>query len=641
MLKRQTRWTKSGFALVVLLLVLLMAPAALSAPNAQGSITINLCATAGSIPMPDGAIIPIWGFSVDNGGGNCEPAQLPGPVLDGITAGSTVTVNLTNQLPVATSILFPGQMGVITNGGTPGLLTAEAPPGGTVSYTFVADVPGTFLYESGTDADRQVAMGLYGAIIVRPVTPGRAYDDPASAYNTEALLILSEIDPNLNADPLTFNLLDYHPTYWLINGKAYPDTPPIEVHARHRLLLRYLNAGAVHHTMSLLGLHQRIIARDGFPLNLSFDAVAETIPSGQTADAIVTVNANPETRLPLYNRQLHLTNGELPAGEVMHQMGGMMTFINVLTPNILNFNDFAIESYGGNQDVNAVASVLDDGATLQIVGNGWKKIALPYNIIHSVNGSTVLEFDFMSTAQGEIHGIGFDTDDALSSDRTFKLYGTQNWGIPDYNNYAADAPNWKHYKIPIGLFYTGQMNYLIFANDQDAGSPPAESYFRNIEIYDETPSLLTITANGSSAGYLVESYGGGQDVQASVTISNNGDTVQIVGNGWKKVSLPYNITSNTILEFDFESTAGGEIHGIGFDTDNAISSNYTFELYGSQTWGRQDFHNYPGSGVQHYVIPVGQFYTGNIFYLTFTNDHDVSNPNAVSIFSNITITEGP
>ncbi len=641
MLKRRTRWTKPALVLLALLLALLVAPTTLAAPNAQGAVTFNLCATTGSVTMPDGAVIPIWGFSVDNGGGNCDPAQLPGPALDGITAGSTVTVNLTNQLPVATSILFPGQVGVVASGGAPGTLTAEAPPGGSVSYTFVADTPGTFMYESGSAPERQVAMGLYGALIVRPATPGRAYDDPASAYHTEALLVLSEIDPNLNADPLGFNPLDYHPTYWLINGKAYPDTLPIEVHAGHRLLLRYLNAGAVHHSMSLLGLHQRIIARDGFLLNLPFDAVAETIPSGQTTDAIVTVSADPDTRLPLYNRQLHVTNGELAAGEMMHTMGGMMTFVNVLAPNILNFNDFTIESYGGNQDVNATATVLDGGATLQIVGNGWKKIALPYNVVHSVNGSTVLEFDFMSTAQGEIHGIGFDTDDALSSDRTFKLYGTQGWGIPDFNNYAADAPNWKHYKIPVGLFYTGQMNYLIFANDHDAGSPPATSYFRNVEIYDETPPLLTITANGSAAGYLVESYGGGQDVQASVTLSNNGNTMQITGNGWKKVSLPYNVTPNTILEFDFESTAGGEIHGIGFDTDNNISSNYTFQLYGTQTWGLQDFHNYGGSGVTHYTIPVGQYYTGNMLYLTFTNDHDITNPNATSIFSNIVVREGP
>ena len=44
-------------------------------------------------------------------------------------------------------------------------------------------------------------MGLYGILIVRPATAGQAYDsDPSasSAYNDEATLVLSEIDPALN-----------------------------------------------------------------------------------------------------------------------------------------------------------------------------------------------------------------------------------------------------------------------------------------------------------------------------------------------------------------------------------------------------------------------------------------------------------
>ncbi|MFQ5577931.1 MAG: hypothetical protein ACE5G8_13185, partial [Anaerolineae bacterium] len=100
MLKKRTRWIKSGLILAVLLLASLSASAALAAPNAQGAVTINLCATTGSMAQPNSASIPIWGFSLDDG--NCSnPAQLPGPVLDGITAGSSVTVNLTNHLPVA------------------------------------------------------------------------------------------------------------------------------------------------------------------------------------------------------------------------------------------------------------------------------------------------------------------------------------------------------------------------------------------------------------------------------------------------------------------------------------------------------------------------------------------------------------
>ncbi len=42
----------------------------------------------------------------------------------------------------------------------------------------------------------------------------------------------------------------------------------------------------------------------------------------------------------------------------------------------------------------------------------------------------------------------------------------------------------------------------------------------------------------------------------------------MVGNTWKKIPVAYTITPNTILEFDFKSTAQGEVHGIALETDN-------------------------------------------------------------------------
>src|SRR6202007_1357093 len=91
--------------------------------------------------------------------------------------GDSVSVKLTNGLPAAagnTSILFPG-FTVTTSGGVAGLLTQEAAPGGSVTYTFTAGSPGTRAYYSGTQSDLQVEMGLYGAIIVLPSTANANY----------------------------------------------------------------------------------------------------------------------------------------------------------------------------------------------------------------------------------------------------------------------------------------------------------------------------------------------------------------------------------------------------------------------------------------------------------------------------------
>ncbi len=43
--------------------------------------------------------------------------------------------------------------------------------------------------------------------------------------------------------------------------------------------------------MTLLGEHQRVIARDAYPTGVNaYDAVAETIPSGSTLDTIATLD---------------------------------------------------------------------------------------------------------------------------------------------------------------------------------------------------------------------------------------------------------------------------------------------------------------------------------------------------------------
>ena len=84
---------------------------------------------------------------------------------------------------------------------------AEAPPGGTASYRFLS-APGTYLYQSPSAGGRQIAMGLYGALIVRSGTPNQAYDDASTAYDSEAVLVLSALDPALNADPGGFSMLE-------------------------------------------------------------------------------------------------------------------------------------------------------------------------------------------------------------------------------------------------------------------------------------------------------------------------------------------------------------------------------------------------------------------------------------------------
>jgi FtsP/CotA-like multicopper oxidase with cupredoxin domain len=291
-----------------------------SAIRVAAIVSVDLCAKEGSITLPGTADpVPIWGFALKPTGVPCTDASvvagLPGPVII-VDEGDVLTVTLHNALAENVSLAFPGQNLMPDFTG--------AAPGGTAASTFTVDDAGTYLYASGENPSIQVPMGLYGALVVRSSVAGTAYGTAASSFNREGVLVLSEIDLSLNADPGGFNPLDWHPTYWLINGKSYPDTTTIPGTPGGDTLLRYVNAGLEHHTPRLLGLYQQVFAKDATPLNFPFDAVAETIPAGQTADMIVEIPgaASVGQTFPLYSRQLHVTNGDdFP--------GGMLTFLEV------------------------------------------------------------------------------------------------------------------------------------------------------------------------------------------------------------------------------------------------------------------------------------------------------------------------
>jgi FtsP/CotA-like multicopper oxidase with cupredoxin domain len=259
--------------------------------------TFSLTAQDAYLNQPDGSAVYSWGYGCVSGSSPtfvpnapfafspaCNTMQVPGPTLI-VTEGTAVTVSLTNNLPTAagnTSILFPGfNVSTSCNASTPagqqGLLTCEAAPGSTVTYTFTASAPGTHAYYSGTQGDLQIEMGLYGAVVVLPSAPpsncangatvtnlyGKtdygttagivgfpeqdfrlstaAYDHPRSCYDREYLFQWAEMDARIHHQAeaqvqakagcaagamgcsLDVQTEPYHPAYFLINGRSMPD----------------------------------------------------------------------------------------------------------------------------------------------------------------------------------------------------------------------------------------------------------------------------------------------------------------------------------------------------------------------------------------------------------------------------------
>lgn len=282
--------------------------------------TFNLTAKVDYITAGDGSSLLTWGYAADAAGPFPGVMQYPGPTLI-VNEGDEVTVNLRNALPMAASMVFPGQSGVTTScgdtipAGTPGLLTCEAPPDGTttVTYTFTASQPGTYLYHSGTRPDLQVEMGLVGAIIVRPAgfdetTNRTAYGDAGSAYDHEYLFLLTEMDFQVHqqvavnmmsgaAPDAGVDTADVSAEYWFINGRASPDTmmaagagtpwmptQPYNAMPRmfpgDRLLMRVIGGGRDLHPLHHHGNNTWTIARDG--------RLLESVPGSGIPDLAVS-----------------------------------------------------------------------------------------------------------------------------------------------------------------------------------------------------------------------------------------------------------------------------------------------------------------------------------------------------------------
>ncbi|MEZ4679829.1 MAG: multicopper oxidase domain-containing protein [Caldilineaceae bacterium] len=332
-----------GVVLLLLLGLLSGSPLALpqtAAAQSQPTIgiactsgpTFTLDAKAGYIILADGNTMYMWSYAP---GG--AAFQYPGLVLC-VTEGDTVTVVLNNTLTEDTSIVFPGQENVLANGApaqpqfngtTLTSLTNVAPVGGSVTYSFVAAHPGTYIYESGTSPEKQVRMGLAGVLIVRPRTvpnggasanpSNYAYDRADSQFTPEEefLVFLSEIDPYQHQaaeQNKPYDLTKYHVHYWLVNGRTFPDTiadnfapylPSQPYGALARVhpfdatahpfpgMARYVNVGFEEVSFHPHGNNGAVIARDGTPLeataggaDLSFEKFAINIGPGQTWDVL-------------------------------------------------------------------------------------------------------------------------------------------------------------------------------------------------------------------------------------------------------------------------------------------------------------------------------------------------------------------
>lgn len=293
-----------------------------------------LCAKQENLAMPDGTLVPMWGFAEDDDGVlpiDCTGSiSVPGPALNVDASDPALNIYLRNFIPGhAVSVIIPGQttaMSPVTFTDAQGRqrvrsLTAETLTGATNLYSWTSMKPGSYVYQSGTHQAVQIQMGLYGSVVKNAVEAAgvdNAQAYPGIEYVSENIVFYSEVDPVLHqqvADgdygtaPNMTSTIQYNPAYFLINGQDAAVNTITGFIENQPNLIRFMNMGLTTHVPVLHNSDMQIIAEDGHVYTYPRNQYSVMMPAGQTRDVIVTA---PVGDYPMFDRILNLTNRRTP-----------------------------------------------------------------------------------------------------------------------------------------------------------------------------------------------------------------------------------------------------------------------------------------------------------------------------------------
>jgi FtsP/CotA-like multicopper oxidase with cupredoxin domain len=253
-------------------------------------------------------------------------------------------------------------------------LSISVPIGRDFTYYYRPHDPGTYMYHCHFEDVEHVQMGMTGVVYVKPMrntaTATYAYDAEATKYDRDYTFMLTELWVEAHyrdAHIQTTDWTEYKPSFWLMNGRAYPDTlqpssdpladtDPMQADGQYSLkynpissvvagkagetiLLRIANLGYQHHAMTLNGIPMTVIAKDASPLvgdgrDITYETNTVEVGPGESRDVLVKLPAPTDLSaggyqvFRLYDRNYaYLDNGG-SAG-----YGGQMTEVRVFPAN--------------------------------------------------------------------------------------------------------------------------------------------------------------------------------------------------------------------------------------------------------------------------------------------------------------------
>ena len=281
--------------------------APLAAHRADGVATYHLDTRPVRWSILPGVRVVAWTYN----------GTVPGPQLR-MRYGERVRVVVKNDLPEPTTVHWHGVAVPNAMDGVPDVTQAPIRPGETFTYEFRA-IPaggdsrgGTFFYHSHFDEDRQVGLGLSGALIIDP--PG------SNAYPVERTVMIGEwsLDPSSGETHPAMDMAGAQPTYFTLNGKSYPANETVHVRRGQRVLMRLIGAGQFTHPMHLHGAEFWVVAVDGHPARGPANVQDTVLIGSGQRDDLVFQFARPGKWIFHCHIGHHLTNnGSSPGGLTM------------------------------------------------------------------------------------------------------------------------------------------------------------------------------------------------------------------------------------------------------------------------------------------------------------------------------------
>lgn len=212
-----------------------------------------------------GMKVNMWGFN----------GSSPGPTIEAVE-GDRIRIFVTNKLPEPTAIHWHGILLPSGMDGVSGLTQPPIPVGKTFVYEFTLLRSGSHFYHTHLDEQLQLALGMYGCLVVHPKDPKFMRVDRDFMF----MLAAYDVEPG-TMTPKVSTMTEFN--MWTWNNRVFPGIDPLVARSGERVRIRVGNLTMTNHPIHMHGPHFEVTGTDGgwIPKSARWPEVTTDVAVGQ------------------------------------------------------------------------------------------------------------------------------------------------------------------------------------------------------------------------------------------------------------------------------------------------------------------------------------------------------------------------